>query len=212
MGSPIPKAPKERISAVVDSTCLNVFHDGFCDHVKLELTLTNNREELEVTKQRMKHIETIESPFEANVLHKLAAKKVIGEMVIKMLDNPYEEKSTQDIIDLSVKEQVLSPYTALVGVADETTVVGVSQRIDIGLKEYYDSDEYSDEDMAFSSSWGNVQSSCAVRSSFPMSLGRSAPPQKQQYRQSENISVACGNIQTTSKKSKKKSSFLGSLT
>merc|ERR1712013_659177 len=132
MGSPIPKAPKERISAVVDSTCLNVFHDGFCDHVKLELTLTNNREELEVTKQSMKHIETIESPFEANVLHKLAAKKVIGEMVIKMLDNPYEEKSTQDIIDLSVKEQVLSPYTALVGVADEATVVGVSQRIDVG--------------------------------------------------------------------------------
>merc|ERR1712013_245157 len=132
--SPLPKAPKERISAVVDSTCLNVFHDGFCDHVKLELTLTNNREELEVTKQSMKHIETIESPFEANVLHKLAAKKVIGEMVIKMLDNPYEEKSTQDIIDLSVKEQVLSPYTALVGVADETTVVGVSQRVDVGSR------------------------------------------------------------------------------
>ena len=35
---------------------------------------------------------------------------------------------------MSVKEQVLSPYTALVGVADETTVVGVSQRVDVGSR------------------------------------------------------------------------------
>merc|ERR1712013_9072 len=209
---PEPKAPKEPISMVVDSTCLNIFHEGFPESVELELTMANNQEEHVVSTQTMDDVETIESPFEANVLHKLAAKKIIGEMVAENLNNPYVRGTRDEVVALSVQEQVLSPYTALVGVADERTVVGVSQRIDTGLKEYYDSDEYSDEDMASSSSCGNVQSSCAVRSSIPMSLGRSAPPQKQQYRQSENISVACGNFQTTSKKSKKKSSFLGSLT
>lgn len=130
--TPDPSAPREAITMVVDSTCLNVFHEGLPGCVTLELTLANNEEQHVVSKQDMDSIVTLESPFEPNVIHKLAAKKVIGEMVTANLAKPWDVSNKQTIIDLSVKEQVLSPYTALVGVADEATVVGVSQRVDIG--------------------------------------------------------------------------------
>jgi len=126
--SPQPRVPTKPISILVDSTCLNVFHDGFPDKVSLEVTMANKEEEHSTYTQTMDDIETIESPFESNVLHKLSAKKMISEMANG--DLSYFNKDREEMIKLSVREQVLSPFTALVGVADETTVIGVSQRVD----------------------------------------------------------------------------------
>merc|ERR1712178_350346 len=81
----------------------------------------------------------MKSPFEKNVLHKLAAKKIISKLVSDLKNqNDWEtdkEKIRKEIIEVSVKEQVLSPLTALVGIADEATVTGVSQRVDVGCLE-----------------------------------------------------------------------------
>merc|ERR1712178_583371 len=81
----------------------------------------------------------MKSPFEKNVLHKLAAKKIISKLVSDLKNqNDWEtdkEKIRKEIIEVSVKEQVLSPLTALVGIADEATVTGVSQRVDVGCYE-----------------------------------------------------------------------------
>lgn len=129
-------APKTEISMVVDSTCLNVFHSDETAQVALKMTKATEEEAL-TTETTVVGVKLVPSPFESNALHKLAAKKIISQMVneIKAQD-PWTQSNFSDkkkaVIELSVKEQVLSPYTALVGVADEATVVGVSQRVDVG--------------------------------------------------------------------------------
>ena len=136
--TPPPVAPTEPIKMLVDSTCLNVFYEGFPEKISLVITMANNEEVHVIAEQNMDNIETIESPFEPNVLHKLAAKKIISEWVNSDLSSDnrlgwprIEDHHLPDVIELSVKEQVLSPFTALVGVVDESNVVGVSQRVDL---------------------------------------------------------------------------------
>jgi len=132
---------------VVDSTCFNIFHEvknldsknldlSIAENLEVEpklcITRANQNEELETVNEVI-DVPVIKSPFEANVLHKLAAKKIISQLVADMKEVNYNAKEgiKKEIIDISVKEQVLSPHTALIGVADEATVTGVSQRVEV---------------------------------------------------------------------------------
>merc|ERR1711976_492395 len=134
-------APKSELSMVVDNTCLNVFHLDVNAEVALRLTKVTNEEKI-TTEIMAPDLEILPSPFEPNALHKLVAKKRISQMVneIKAIGfqphpaDPIFLALKKEIIDISIKEQVLSPYTALVGVADETTVIGISQRVDVGIR------------------------------------------------------------------------------
>jgi len=141
------KAPRKQVNMVVDSTCFNIFHEvknldsqnldlSLVENLgvepKLCITRANDKEELETVNEVI-DVPVMKSPFEANVLHKLAAKKVISQLVVDLKEAGYNEKETikNRIVEVSVKEQVLSPHTALIGVADEATVTGVSQRVEV---------------------------------------------------------------------------------
>jgi len=126
-------APKSDIAMVVDSTCLNIFHSDNMVEAKLCITKATTMEAF-TTETTAVDTQILSSPFEANVLHKLAAKKMISQLVteIKAAGHYCVEDKKKTVVDLSIKEQVLSPYTALVGIADEATVVGVTHRVDVG--------------------------------------------------------------------------------
>jgi hypothetical protein len=71
------------------------------------------------------------------------------------------------ITEISVREQVLSPYTALVGVADEASVVGVSQRVDVEGDRRRNIVEYNCVDGGPSTSSSNWQPSRSYYQAAP---------------------------------------------
>lgn len=178
------KAPRKQVNMIVDSTCFNIFHEvknldsenldlSLIENLgvepKLCITRANEKEELE-TVNEVVDVPVMKSPFEANVLHKLAAKKVISQLVVDLKETGYQEKETikNRIVAISVKEQVLSPHTALIGVADEATVTGVSQRVEVDNM----SQSFGGFAHSKSASRGGLQSMCRVSCSAapPMNL------------------------------------------
>ena len=134
--------PNLKEKMLVDSTCLNLFHENMTENVKLSMTVSD-KDELQIVEECTAGDIVLENVFEANVLHKLAAKKKIKEIINS------ERMDLVEIKKLSIEQNVLCPFTALIGVADDKSVTGVSQRIDVGrFTEYSDSEE-SDSDMGF---------------------------------------------------------------